>query len=193
MRKSQSYLWVGKTYVYHQHHHLELHVYMLEKLFNGVQRWLFFFAYFSWGNAGCKGELSKRLQERAGVGREDEKAAKGRRRHYTVVVPVQHMITLADCSVCSQKATGPCESYFLPIQYKTEIPNEYLHLLTHYWKTAFLVLQAQYWSLRSTTLGHTPYPALCSSPHDSKHNAHNLRQRSSAPRLLCLLCNSPQQ
>lgn len=114
------------------------------------------------------------------------KAAKGRRRHYTVVVPVQHMITLADCSVCSQKATGPCESYFLPIQYKTEIPNEYLHLLTHYWKTAFLVLQAQYWSLRSTTLGHTPYPALCSSPHDSKHNAHT---SDSVPQLPdCSVC-----
>lgn len=80
MRKSQSYLWVGKTYVYHQHHHLELHVYMLEKLFNGVQRWLFFFAYFSWGNAGCKGELSKRLQERAGVGREDEQKEGSKRK-----------------------------------------------------------------------------------------------------------------
>lgn len=59
------------------------------------------------------------------------KAAKGRRRHYTVVVPVQHMITLADCSVCSQKATGPCESYFLPIQYKTEIPKQRIFAFTH--------------------------------------------------------------
>lgn len=40
----------------------------------------FFFAYFSWGNAGCKGELSKRLQERAGVGREDEQKEGSKRK-----------------------------------------------------------------------------------------------------------------